>query len=74
MGKIEVQSFTDELASQVRQISDATTALLNSGVEEEVIVLLLWHKIGQKNISKGAIENVLWGLRTLKSTYLKEVK
>jgi hypothetical protein len=74
MQKIEVQSFTDELANQLKQVSSAATALANSGVEEETIVLLLWHKIGQKNIKKSDIENVLWGLRNLKSTYLKEVK
>lgn len=66
---IPVESMTDELAAAIKSIDEGVRKMQQSGIKDEAIVILLWHHIGQKNINKRDIENVLWGLRTLKKAY-----
>jgi len=68
---IPVESMSDQLADAIKSIDESVKKMQASGINDEAIVLLLWHSIGQKNIRKTDIENVLWGLRNLKSAYLK---
>lgn len=71
--KIEVQSMTDELAEAIKNIDNAMQAIANSEIKQSTIIVLLKDYLGQR-IRKDQIQDVLFGLNNLKSTYLKEKK
>lgn len=72
MVQIEVESISEEIAEAIRNIDAAVKKMSASGLSDKAIVVLLQDLIGPRNIKRMDIENVLWGMRNLKQTYLEK--
>lgn len=72
MTKIEVQSYSDELAEAVKSISDAMKGMQASGVSERLMVALI--KDYSPRLAKRDIETVLSTMKDLGRYYLLEKK
>lgn len=70
--KIEVQSYSDELAEAVKSVSAAMKGMQASGVSERLVVALV--KDYNQRLTKDQIEKVLRALNGLASYYLVEKK
>ncbi len=62
---------TELLAKSIIQVADAAHKLINSGLNQRAIVVLLQDGIGQTKINKKQIELVLENLPRLKAWYCK---
>lgn len=70
--KIEVQSYSDELAEAVKSVSAAMKGMETSGVSERLVVALV--KDYNQRLTKDQIEKVLRALKGLSTYYLLEKK
>lgn len=64
--EIDINEDVADMSEAILRVVEAGEALLNSGLTEKAIVLLLQAKIGSSAISKSSIENVLWAIPRLK--------
>ena len=71
--QIKIQSVSDELAEAIKNIDTAMQQISNSGLKQTTIIVLIKDILGQR-IKKQDIQDVLWSLNQLKSTYLKDQK
>lgn len=70
--KIEVKSYSDELAEAVKSVSDAMKGMRASGVSQRLLVALI--KDYNQRLTKDQITSVLRALNDLGSYYLEEKK
>lgn len=67
----EVPETVELLAKSIVQVSDAAKKILDGGLTERALVVLMQDMIGPSNISKGQIKLVLENLPRLRSWYVK---
>lgn len=72
MTKIEVTSYSDELAEAVKSVSDAMKGMQASGVSDRLIITLI--KDYNPRLKKTDIETVLVTMRDLARYYLEKTK
>lgn len=70
--KIEVTSYSDELAEAVQSVSDAMKGMRASGVSDRLIITLI--KDYNPTLKKADIERVLITMRDLGRYYLEAKK
>lgn len=60
------EQSTEIIAEQIERIADAADALLDTGLTERALILLIQDKIGATNIGKRQIQDVLDALPRLR--------
>lgn len=68
----ETPESVELLAKSIVQVSDASKKLLNAGLTERALAVLLHDLIGAGNINRAQIRLVLNNLPRLKSWYVKK--